>query len=268
MIRRPLARSPARTLIVAAAVMLAVGGGTDLAGGEQVLRGDLIVSLDGDLSPLRLPRDHPAPVRVRLSAGLKSADGGVLPRVTGVKVGMPGQGVIDSRGLPICPVRRLRDATTAEALANCRSALVGRGRVVAQVRLPHQRPIWVRATVRAFNGRIAGRQAVILHAAAGNPPATVVLPLAVRHVTGRFGTELVGRLSTNLGPIPRLARLEVELHRRYVFKGVRHSFLSASCPIPRSVPAAVFAFAKATFTLAGGRRVSSRVIPRSCRART
>jgi hypothetical protein len=255
----------AKSAAVAAALLAAclLAG---IAHGERAQRGNLIVTLDGRFSPLTLPRDRPAPVSVRLDAGLSTADGSVLPRVTRVELGIPGQGAITTRGLPSCSPRRLRDATAAKALKACRPALIGRGRMLAQVKIPNQEPFSVHAKLLAFNGRVRGRRAVILHGVSARPPTSVVLPFLIRLRPGRFGTVLVAHLPRTLGPWPRFARFEMDLSRRYRYRGRELSYISASCPIPKRFTAGFFSFAKATFTLVDGRRVSTG-IARSCRAR-
>ena len=258
-------RAGAKSL-VAVAALLAVVLLASIAHGERVQRGNLIVTLDGAFSPLALPRERPAPVAVELDAGLETSDGSVLPRVTRVELGIPGQGVITTRGLPTCSPRRLRDTTHRKALEACRPALIGRGRMLAQVKLPHQKPFAVRARLLAFNGRVDGRRAVVVHGVSAEPPTSVVLPFLIRLRPGRFGTVLVAHLPRTLGPWPRFARFEFDLFRRYTHEGRRLSYLSATCPIPKRFTAGFFSFAKATFTLVDGRRVSTG-IARSCRAR-
>ncbi|HEX7279098.1 MAG TPA: hypothetical protein VF255_05670 [Solirubrobacterales bacterium] len=248
---------------VAALLVACLAG---IAHGERAQRGNLIVTLDGRFSPLTLPRDRPAPVSVRLDAGLQTADGAVLPRVTRVELGIPGQGVITTKGLPTCSPRRLRDATTEKALSACRPALIGRGRMLAQVKIPHQAPFAVHARLLAFNGRVDGQRAVIVHGVSAHPPTSVVLPFVFQLRPGRFGTVLVAHLPRTLGPWPRFARFRMDLSRRYVYRGRERSYISASCPIPKRFTAGFFSFAKATFTLVDGRQVSTG-IARSCRAR-
>jgi hypothetical protein len=58
----------------------------------------------------------------------------------------------------------------------------------------------------------------------------------------------------------------MSLYRRYTYEGKRLSYLSATCPIPKIVTAGFASFAKATFTLVDGHRISTS-ITRSCRAR-
>lgn len=260
----------ARRLPIGAAALLALAliatGLVAPAQGERSQRGNLVVSLDGEMTPLRLPRDKPAPVAVRLEGGLRTADGETLPRVTRVELGLPAEATLTTRGLPACSLRRLRDATSAQALAACRPALVGRGRLEADVLLPNQPAFALPARVLAFNGRVAGRRAVVLHTYAEDPPTVAVLPFLVRPGKGRFGTALVADLSPELGPWPRFASFEVTLWRRYSHRGHRYSYLNASCPIPPRFTAGFFSFARSSFTLADGGEIGTG-IARSCRAR-
>ena len=73
--RRAVAVAIFAALIVGLAVVA-------MAGGEEVQRGNLIVSLDGSLSPLALPRHERAPVAVELAGRLRTTDGTLPPRVT------------------------------------------------------------------------------------------------------------------------------------------------------------------------------------------
>lgn len=260
------AATAARVLSTLAAVALLAGLTAALATGERTQHGSLIVSLDGGLSPLKLPRERPAPVTVRLGGGLDTADGTELPRVTRVELSLPGQGVLFTRGLSLCSQRRLRDTKQAEALRACRPALVGHGRLEADVLVPHQDPFRIDARLLAFNGRVGGRPAVILHGFAANPPTVVVLPFVVRSRPGRLGMALVADLPASLGPWPHFAHFEMTLSRRFTYRGRERSYLSASCPIPQRLTAGFFSFARATYTLVGGRRVSTG-ITRGCRAR-
>lgn len=253
-----------RRLLIALVVLVSLTAAT--AHGERAQRGNLIVTVDGGFAPQALPRDRPAPISVQLKAALQTTDATTLPRVTRIELGIPGRGSITTRGLPICTPRQLRNTTTAKALEACRPALIGSGLMVAQVKAPSQPAFVVHARLLAFNGMVRGQRAVIIHGLAIRPPTVVVLPFLIHLRPGRFGTVLTAHLPANLGPWPRLARFEMNLHRRYTYRGRQRSYVSASCPLGKRVPFGIFSFAKATFTLADGRRIS-KGIARSCRAR-
>jgi hypothetical protein len=236
------------------------------ASGERAQAGSLIFSLDGRISPLKLPRDHPAPVAVHLSGSLRTDDGSTLPRMIRMDLGLPQQGVIDTRGLPVCSPRRLRSATTAGALEGCRDALVGRGRLRADVVLPDQSPLSIDTKLLAFNARIDGRQALVVHAFGRGVPVAVVIPFLLERGSGNLGRIFVAKLPRALGPWPRLASFEMTLSRRFDYKGRRHSYLSASCPIPKALTAGFFSLARAGFSIAGGGHIGT-AITRGCRGR-
>lgn len=253
-------------LSLLAALALFGGLGAGLARGERTQKGDLVVSLDGRISPLKLPRHRLAPVAFHLEGGLDAVGGRPLPRVARIEIGLPAQGVLSARGLATCAGRRVRNAKPAEALAICRPALVGRGRLDAQVHLPHQDPFWIRARLLAFNARVGGGRGLILHAFAASPPTVSVVPVELRRRGGRFGLVLVADLAPALGPWPRFADFELDLGRRYRYRGRSRSYLSASCPVPPRLTAGFFSLARARLTLVGGRRIGTS-IARGCRAR-
>lgn len=267
--RRGLVAHPGRWL-APALTALALLGATLCPGparGERKQRGQVIASLGGGISPLRLPRSRPAPVSVHLEGGLRTADGSTLPRLRKVEIDLPDRGVISTRDLPLCSQRRLRNTIGSQALAVCGPALVGRGLLRAEVALPAQAPFTIRAQLLVFNGRLSGgRRALLVHAYATRPPTSVVVPFVLRRRAGGFGTELVAALPPVLGPWPRLADFEMTLGRRYRSHGRRRSFLSATCPIPPRFTAGFLSLARATYTFVGGRRLGVEIV-RGCRAR-
>lgn len=236
-----------------------------LAQGERTQYGTLIVSLSGQLEPLTLPRERHAPVAVNLEGSLQTADGSPLPRVVRVEVGLPKQGRLSTHGLPTCTRRRLVATSSTDALAVCRAALVGHGRVDMTVQVPNQNPFEVHARLLAFNARMGKADRVLLHVYTPKPPFSVVLPFSLRHRSGRFGMALAAELPA-LGEWARVARFQMTLARSYTYHGRRRSYLSASCPIPKRFSAGFFSFARIAYQLADGRQVST-AIARSCRAR-
>ena len=235
------------------------------ANGERSQRGDLIVALQGKISPLQLPRHGPAPVHLRLEGGLLTADGDLLPRVDRVEIGFPAKGVISTRGLPTCTVQRLRNATSEGALAACRPALIGHGSVEADVLLPDQGAFRIHARLLVFNGpRKQGHRLLLLHGYAPKLPTTVVLPFRLQRQRGRFGITIGADLPAALGPWPHLARFTLDLGRHYSFQGRTQSFISATCPIPPIFTEGFFSLARITYTLVGGREVRQ-AITRRCR---
>ena len=234
---------------------------------ERSQEGNLIVSLNGGISPRALPRDHPAPVTVHLAGRVLTSDDAPLPRVNWIRLELAWRGVLQTRGLPVCPRARLEGADARQAIERCGPSQVGRGRLFARIFVPSQRPFDVRARLSAFNGRTkAGRPAVLVHSYATKPPVAFVIPFSVHHKKGSFRTVLVALIRRSAGPWPHVANFQISVSRSYYRDGVRHSYLSASCPVPKHFTAGFLSFARATYTFEGGKQLTTESV-RSCRAR-
>lgn len=248
-------------------MLVAIAAGAGLARGERRQSGNLIVALNGGIAPLELPRQRPAPVSVHLSGRILTEDGSPLPQVKRVTIELAGPGQIFTRGLAVCPRARLRHASNWQAMNRCGPALVGRGTLGAQVVIPHQAPFSIRTRLLAFNGRTSGgRRAIWVHAFTTNPPLSLVLPFVVQPGRGKYQTVLVAAIPDSVGPLPRLAQFRLDLFRRFSYRGRRHSYVSATCPVPPAFTAGFLAFARATYSFGNGSSVEIDSV-RSCRAR-
>jgi hypothetical protein len=233
---------------------------------ERSQSGDLIVALNAGIAPLELPRQHPAPVAVHLEGRIGTANGSPLPRVKQIKVELAGPGLLSTRGLAVCPRARLRNANDRQALNRCGAAVVGRGKLKAQVFIPGQARFTIHAHLLAFNGRVpAGGPAIWVHAFASDPPVSLVLPFVVHPGKRAYPTVLVASVPQSVGTLPHLAVFSLNLFRRYSYRGERHSYISATCPVPENFTAGFLAFARATYSFAENRQLQIESV-RSCRA--
>jgi hypothetical protein len=196
-----------------------------------------------------------------------TADRSPLPRVNRLKLELGWRGELLTKGLPVCPQVRLRGITTEQALERCGGSLVGRGKLRAKIFLPDQYPFQVRASLLAFNGRTkVGRRAVLVHAYTKDPPISFVIPFVVHRQEGTFQTVLVTTLRRSVGTWPHVASFKVDIARSFFNDGKRRSYLNAKCPLPPHFTAGFLSFARATYTFAGGKELSTESV-RSCRAR-
>ena len=235
---------------------------------ERSQAGRLIVTLNGGISPRALPRGHPAPVAVRLAGRVLTADRSPLPRVNWIRLELAWRGVLNTKGLPVCPSARLRSTNDSQALEACGSSKVGHGRLFAKVFVPNQSPIKIHAHLIAFNGRTAvGRPEVLVHAYSPWTPTSWDIPFHVHHSSGAFRTVLVALIRRDAGPWPHVANFQIVVSRSFEHGGRRHSYLSASCPVPRGFTAGFLSFARATYTFEGGEQLTTESV-RSCRARS
>jgi hypothetical protein len=83
---------------------------------------------------------------------------------------------------------------------------------------------------------------------------------------GAFRTVLVALIRRNAGPWPHVANFQISVSRSYNKDGERHSYLNASCPVPKHFTAGFLSFARAIYTFAGGKQLTTETV-RSCRAR-
>ena len=133
--------------------------------------------------------------------------------------------------------------------------------------LDPDRPLTATTGLLAFNGRSGGRPAVWVHAYSASPPVSFVLPFYLqRPRAGAFGTLLRAPVGAALGRWPRLRSFHIRLGRNYRAAGERHSYLSASCPLPPRFHVAYVPLARATYVFAPGPSVSTTIL-RACRVR-
>jgi hypothetical protein len=239
-----------------------------LALGERHQQGQLIVALDGKISPAALPRHQLAPATVSLSSRLSTTGGSPLPRVRRIELAFGGRSMrFDRGGLPICPRARLRNATGRQALERCGSARVGHGHLRAELLLPHQAPLHVHARLLDFNGRApGGGLAILVQAFSTRPPASFVLSFVAHRGRGSFPTAFTATMPQSIGAWPHLTAFQMTLGRRFRHAGDVHSYLNASCPAPPHFTAGFISFARIAYAFPGERSISDTIV-RGCRVR-
>jgi hypothetical protein len=122
--------------------------------------------------------------------------------------------------------------------------------------------------ILAFNGRRAGKPALLFHFFGGAPVRfTLVVPLRIGHrQEGEFGTVLRARIPKLANGFGSITKIDVTLGRRWTFAGERRSYLSASCSAPADFTAVPFTFARAKFRFEDHRAIRSTLI-QACRVR-
>jgi hypothetical protein len=246
-------RRLAFTAVLCAAALIAAG----TAYGELAQQGSLRLSFDGRFSPHALPRDRAAPVTVSLDGSISTTDGSSPPRLRSISIAVNRHGRVSTRGLPVCLPARLEQTSSATALSRCRGALVGHGRFEAGVEFSDRAPFPVEGRMLAFNGRVDGRPAILMHIYGSRPiRASVVLVFRISHPRhGEFGTVLSTRIPKIAADAGYVTAISFSFGRRYRYAGTERSFLSASCAAPAGFPGALFAFARGSFGFENGQTV-------------
>lgn len=235
------------------------------AAGEVAQKGNLIVSFGGSISPTKLPRTGTAPVAVNISARVRTTDGSLPPSLSRISLDINRNGSLFNRGLPSCPIGRIRSAIARDALAACSAARVGNGRAGGEILLTGQPPFQFSGGLVAFNGTLGGgRQAILAQLDITAPiPLTFILPFTIQRTPGTFGTQLVGVVPKRVQRLTHITRLSLHLYRLYKAGGQRHSYLSAGCPAPEGFSGATFPLVRASYRFEDDTTLSS-VLVRTC----
>lgn len=248
----------ARIAALAAAMVLSVALVASAAIGETVRFENLIVSIEGGISPTRLPRKKPAPITLKVSGSIETADGTHVPALQELALEFDKHGHIYTKGLPTCTIGQLQSTLTSRAKKVCGDALVGTGRAAAEVALPEQAPFDASGPLLIFNGAPrGGRPVLIFHVYARVPaPTTFVTSGTIGTAHGKYGTSTLIRIPTIAAGQGSLISFNATVHKTWTYKGQKRSLLLASCPGGRL-------FAHGEFSFADGTEVEGEVA-RSC----
>lgn len=250
-------------LAAALAILLAA-----TAQGELIQQGNLRVHFDGSLAPHALPRERLAPVTVSLGGRVSTSDGTRPPQLREMIVAVNRAGVLANTGLPTCAAPEIQQTSSKAAIENCGPALVGHGHFAANVDFPGAPLIPAQGEILAFNSRIHGRPAMLLHLYGTSPVrATFVLPFTISHPRhGKFGSVFSTKIPVLASDLGYVTEISMKIGRTYQYNGERRSFLSASCAAPAGFPGGAFELARATFSFANGQQLTTG-LSRSCTVR-
>jgi hypothetical protein len=256
-------------LLVILAGLVALSSWATLAQAKVVEQvGNLRVTVDGNMTPSKLPRDGMAPVAVSVGGQIATTDESAPPELKTLKIEINRHGRLDSTGLPICKVSKIKAASNGRALAACRSSLVGKGKFFGTITLPGSSPFPIEGNLLVFNGKEHGRPVLLGHIFSPHPFAnSFVIPFEISNEGhGAYGSALTANLAKALGKKRSLSGIEMTLSRRYSYKGASRSYISAGCPAPKGVNLVSFPLARTSFSFADGRTLTT-VLNRTCRAR-
>ena len=254
-----MGRTKARALALLSAALLSAALLSSTSSAEIAQKQGVRINVDGDLSPTKLPRKGKAPVGVSIAGQIKALSQGSLPQLKALQIAINQNGVLDVKGIPHCRIGKINPSTTEQALAICRSSLIGEGAFSANVVLPEQSPFPSEGKLLAFNGTIGRKPAVFAHVYGTEPLSTsYVFAFKVRKAKGTFGTVLEASFPKATGDWGYITGISLNL-----FKS---RFMQAGCPAPGGFRKVAFPFAKTSFDFAGGLKIQS-TLTRSCEAK-
>jgi hypothetical protein len=254
-----------RRLVIPLSIAVAALLCAALAGAELSQKGNLRLQFSGRIAPKKLPRTNTAPVTIRISGAIGTADGQRPPELSRISIAFNRYGRVSTLGLPICEPGDIEQTTSETAREACGGALVGHGKFRANVDFDGRETFPVSGDILAFNSSKNGRPAMLLHIYGSNPVQLVVVLTfrIVRVPKGEFGTIFVADIPRIAAELGYVTNLNMTFGRRYAYQGEKRSFLSAKCAAPAGFPGAVFTLARGTFNFDNGQRISTS-LARNC----
>lgn len=248
--------------LLATALAVALAGIATAEKPTVVRAGNLVLRINGGVTPRKLPKRKLAPITLRISANLRTIDGAQPPALREAVVDFDKHGTINAKGLPVCQSGKLQAQDTQNAKNACRGAIVGHGSTRVRVAFPEQRPFEATGPLVLFNGGVKGGVTTMyIHAYVAVPaPTAIVTVVKIRKIhKGRFGTRAVARVPVIAGGSGSVTRFNFAVRRIFRAKGQRQSYLLARCANRRFV-------AHATARFRDGRQMSGGVV-RTCKQR-
>jgi hypothetical protein len=207
---------------------------------------DLVLRIDGVLSPKALPKSELAPVSLHVDVGLESSDGSQPPAIREVVLDSDRNAVVDAEGLPTCKISQVVASSTKAAEAACPGAIVGRGRGTVRVAFPEQEPFYATGPLVVFNAGVEGGATRVLfqiYVDVPAPTAVVTTLTATPEHKGRFGLHSVAKIPVIAGGAGSITHFEMTIGRRFTREGKQHGFLEAQCQDGHFAAVASFRFA-------------------------
>ena len=214
-------------------ILLFAGAAVASAKWTTVRFGNLVLKVEGKLSPRAFPRDEFAPASFRTRGQIGTEDGAHPPAVREAVVYIDKNGKFDAKGLPVCKAGQLEARDTKAVKRACGEAIIGTGEGTGEVAFPEQKPILVDSPITIFNGGVkGGTTTIFLHAFITVPtPAAIVTTFVFSRVdAGRYGLRGVARIPRIAGGSGSITDFDFKIKRLYTYKGKRKSFDLTKCP--------------------------------------
>jgi hypothetical protein len=216
---------------------------------EKFEAGNIVAIDHGGISPEKLPQHRQAPIAGHIHGRFSTKDGSHLPAIDRLTVDFDRTLQVNAKGLPSCSAADLTARGTASAKRVCSDAIVGSGSGEVEIAFPEQAPIMVKTPLVAFNGGVhGGKTLLFVHAYITVPtPAAVVAEAQITKVNdGHYGMHTVTKVPRIAGGAGSVTRVDLNLGRKFTYKGRQESYLTASCPAGRYFIRGALGFADGT----------------------
>jgi hypothetical protein len=254
--------------VVAAALLVGIAlAGFAFAEGNGpkpvvVRAGNMVLEINGDISPRALPRHDLAPMGIWGSGKLSTIDGSHPPALEEASFDADKDVFVSVEGLPSCRIAKLEARETKTAEAVCAGAILGRGIATVEVAFPEQKPFVSTGPLLLFSGgERNGVVTIFAHAYVNVPaPTAVIATVRVSRVSREaLGLHIEIEVPKIAGGAGSVVGGRFAMRRVYTYAGKRRSVLSGRCPDGRILGRGTFGYSDGTI-LSGG-------IVRPCAAR-
>jgi hypothetical protein len=225
-------RKPSRAVViaVAAVAVMAVAVSGALAKKITIRSGNLVATFGGGISPKKLPKKERGGLTLKLEGKLETVDKSHIPPVKTISLDFDKAGRLFTKGLPSCRQGAIESTLTAQAKKVCGKALVGTGRVTADIQFPEQAPFGAGGPLLIFNASKGNKQALLLHVHANVPaPTTFVVPVKIKKKGGKFGTNAFIRVPSITNGSGSVTSFRARIGKKWTYKRKRVNLLSAYC---------------------------------------
>jgi hypothetical protein len=229
------------TMAIAALIAVSVAGIATGAKPVTVEAGDLVVTVNGEFKPAKLPKNKMAPIKLFASGKIATKSGKHPPALKEVVLKTDKNGGINVKGLPKCKSGQLQSRDTKAAEKACKSAIIGTGQTTVEVEFPEQAPIDVNSKLLVFNGGFSGGTTTLYIHAYFSAPVTGAIVTTVKvkkKKEGRYGLNSVATIPKIAGGSGSVKSFNLAITK----KGV----LTAKCPDGKLQAHATSVFADGT----------------------
>jgi hypothetical protein len=230
--RRPFLIAGIAALVVAIAAATAIAGPTVSApdGNTQ--------SIDSLIAPKKLSKTKLTPGTLQVTTLTTSTTQPIPSPAIHATIDFDKNAALYTKGLPTCDPAKVQNQSTENAERACGKAKIGSGTAIAYLQAGQLYE--VHQIVTAFNGvPKGGKPTVILHTYGTTPLQTtlVLVGTVTNYNKEGYGPRLELEIPLIAGGTGALKEFEVKIDKKWTYKGVKRSFISAKCPNSKKLKA-------------------------------
>lgn len=233
--RRPILIAAIAVVLTAALVAATAFAGPVVTGPDGNTQ-----SIDSLIGPKKLSKTKLTPATLKVTTLTTSTTNptGVPSPAIHATIDFDKNAVLFTKGLPTCNPAKVTGQSTETAERACRSAKIGSGHATAYIQAGQVYE--AQQTVTAFNGvPKGGKPTVILHTYGTTPLQTslVLIGTVSNYNKEGYGPRLDLEIPLIAGGTGALKEFQVSINRKWRYKGVQRSFISAKCPNSKKLKA-------------------------------